>query len=121
MSHRYQPNLPGTRSLVGRFFGPRLFARRAAMPKPSPTLYCSFCGKSQHKVKKLIAGPKVHICDECVGNCVEVLGEDKEWCDLEIANLKRLRKQATLSQPIQSKHEKAQPGTVRGWLGRLFH
>ncbi|HAT34501.1 MAG TPA: hypothetical protein DCS82_02185, partial [Rhodospirillaceae bacterium] len=30
------------------------------------TLYCSFCGKSQHEVKKLIAGPTVFICDECV-------------------------------------------------------
>ena len=31
------------------------------------TLYCSFCGKSQHEVRKLIAGPTVFICDECVG------------------------------------------------------
>ena len=37
------------------------------------TLYCSFCRKSQHTVKKLIAGPAVHICDECVGLCVKVL------------------------------------------------
>jgi ATP-dependent Clp protease ATP-binding subunit ClpX len=48
------------------------------MPKPSPTLYCSFCGKSQHEVRKLIAGPKVNICDECVDSCIEVLSEDRE-------------------------------------------
>ena len=30
-------------------------------------LYCSFCGKSQHEVRKLIAGPSVYVCDECVG------------------------------------------------------
>ncbi|MFY0022273.1 ClpX C4-type zinc finger protein, partial [Acinetobacter baumannii] len=32
-------------------------------------LYCSFCGKSQHEVKKLIAGPSVFICDECIDLC----------------------------------------------------
>ena len=34
------------------------------------TLYCSFCGKSQHEVRKLIAGPTVFICDECVELCI---------------------------------------------------
>ena len=37
------------------------------------TLYCSFCGKSQHEVKKLIAGPSVFICDECIGLCNEIV------------------------------------------------
>jgi hypothetical protein len=37
------------------------------------TLYCSFCGKSQHYVKKLIAGPTVFICDECVVLCVNIM------------------------------------------------
>jgi ATP-dependent Clp protease ATP-binding subunit ClpX len=36
------------------------------------TLYCSFCGKSQHEVKKLIAGPLVYICDECAGLCAQI-------------------------------------------------
>ena len=40
------------------------------------TLYCSFCGKSQHEVRKLIAGPTVFICDECVELCNEILGEE---------------------------------------------
>ena len=35
-------------------------------------LYCSFCGKSQHEVKKLIAGPSVYICNECVDLCNEI-------------------------------------------------
>ncbi len=35
-------------------------------------LYCSFCGKSQHEVKKLIAGPSVFICDECVDLCNDI-------------------------------------------------
>ncbi|MCG8621500.1 MAG: ATP-dependent Clp protease ATP-binding subunit ClpX [Proteobacteria bacterium] len=42
------------------------------------TMYCSFCGKSQHEVKKLIAGPKVLICDECVELCTDIIrGEQK--------------------------------------------
>ncbi len=40
------------------------------------TLYCSFCGKSQHDVKKLIAGPTVFICDECVELCNEIIQEE---------------------------------------------
>jgi len=43
----------------------------------SSTSYCSFCGKSQHEVLKLIAGPKVCICDECVDLCVEIIKEEK--------------------------------------------
>jgi ClpX C4-type zinc finger/Glyoxalase superfamily protein len=38
-------------------------------------LYCSFCGKSQHEVRKLIAGPAVYICDECVDLCVDIVDE----------------------------------------------
>lgn len=39
------------------------------------TLYCSFCGKSQHDVKKLIAGPSIFICDECVELCADIIKE----------------------------------------------
>jgi ATP-dependent Clp protease ATP-binding subunit ClpX len=47
--------------------------------KPSDTkntLYCSFCGKSQHEVRKLIAGPTVFICDECVELCMDIIREE---------------------------------------------
>ena len=40
------------------------------------TLYCSFCGKSQHEVKKLIAGPSVFICDECIDLCNEIIRDE---------------------------------------------
>ena len=40
------------------------------------TLYCSFCGKSQHEVRKLIAGPTVFICDECVDLCTDIIQEE---------------------------------------------
>ena len=54
-------------------------------PAPQETLYCSFCGKSQHDVRKLIAGPGVHICDECVGLCTDIVDEpdhDEEFLRL---------------------------------------
>ncbi len=46
-------------------------------------LYCSFCGKSQHEVRKLIAGPSVFICDECVDLCNDIIREELEETELE--------------------------------------
>ena len=43
----------------------------------SEPLKCSFCGKSQKQVIKLIAGPGVYICDECIELCVEIIEEDE--------------------------------------------
>ena len=40
-------------------------------------LYCSFCGKSQHEVRKLIAGPSVFVCDECVELCNDIIREEE--------------------------------------------
>ena len=40
-------------------------------------LFCSFCGKSQHEVTKLIAGPSVYICNECVDLCINILKDEK--------------------------------------------
>jgi ATP-dependent Clp protease ATP-binding subunit ClpX len=42
------------------------------------TLYCSFCGKSQHEVRKLIAGPTVFICDECIELCMDIIREENK-------------------------------------------
>jgi ATP-dependent Clp protease ATP-binding subunit ClpX len=42
------------------------------------TLYCSFCGKSQHEVRKLIAGPTVFVCDECVELCMDIIREENK-------------------------------------------
>ena len=47
----------------------------AQAKKKQQTLYCSFCGKSQHEVKKLIAGPAIFICDACVGLCSKIVAE----------------------------------------------
>ena len=65
-------------------------------------LKCSFCGKSQDQVKKLIAGPEVYICDECVDLCNQILDEeffeskDKEGVDGEASNEEK---------PIPKPHE----------------
>ena len=50
-----------------------------AEKKGSPgekSLFCSFCGKSQHEVKKLIAGPSVFICDECIELCNDIIRDE---------------------------------------------
>ena len=74
------------------------------MPKNDDKLKCSFCGKTQDQVKKLIAGPEVYICDECVELCNEILDEeffeakDKEGNSGE-GNLEKSEK------PIPKPHE----------------
>ncbi|MEM9524305.1 MAG: ATP-dependent Clp protease ATP-binding subunit ClpX [Pseudomonadota bacterium] len=52
---------------------------------PKNTLYCSFCGKSQHEVRKLIAGPTVFICDECVELCMDIIREETKNAGLKSA------------------------------------
>ena len=64
-------------------------AKTDVQSDPPGTLYCSFCRKSQHKVKKLIAGPAVHICDECVGLCVKIVDETTDATpDNPVKNMK---------------------------------
>ena len=48
------------------------------MAQEKNTLYCSFCGKSQHEVRKLIAGPTVFICDACVELCMDIIREENK-------------------------------------------
>ncbi len=59
---------PGIESHLPEFF--------MTKEDPKNTLYCSFCGKSQHDVRKLIAGPTVFICDECVDLCTDIIKEE---------------------------------------------
>ncbi|MCB1783442.1 MAG: ATP-dependent Clp protease ATP-binding subunit ClpX [Alphaproteobacteria bacterium] len=49
---------------------------KSETPDSKNTLYCSFCGKSQHEVRKLIAGPNVFICNECVELCMDIIREE---------------------------------------------
>jgi hypothetical protein len=52
-------------------------ASAGIVPKPNHTLYCSFCGKSQHEVRELVAGPTVFICDECVALCNDIVENEE--------------------------------------------
>jgi ATP-dependent Clp protease ATP-binding subunit ClpX len=61
-------------------------------------LYCSFCGKSQHEVRKLIAGPSVHICDECVDLCKDIIKD-------ELADEPTSVEEAALPKPKELKAE----------------
>ncbi|MBI5064551.1 MAG: AAA family ATPase, partial [Desulfatitalea sp.] len=54
---------------------------------PNDNLFCSFCGKNQKEVKKLIAGPAVYICDECIQLCSEIIEEESEKEAGELSNL----------------------------------
>ena len=54
------------------------------MAKKDVFIVCSFCGKDQHHVAKLIAGPAVHICDECVALCNEILADGGPYDPAEI-------------------------------------
>src|SRR5260370_349752 len=53
------------------------------------TLYCSFCGKSQHEVRKLIAGPTVFICDECVELCIDIILKLLQSADYNVERAQR--------------------------------
>jgi len=59
-------------------------------------LVCSFCGKAQGEVKRLIAGPGVYICNECVDLCMDILEEDFENLDVDLSL-------AELPKPIEIK------------------
>jgi ATP-dependent Clp protease ATP-binding subunit ClpX len=74
-------------------------ATRLPWARPGLTLYCSFCGKSQHQVAKLVAGPSVFICGECIATCNDVIryhpgagtpGEPHKIEDLEAMPTERL-------------------------------
>lgn len=60
--------------------------------KKKETLHCSFCGKSQHEVKKLIAGPSVYICDECIVLCTDILKEEEVAAKTELPDEQKLPK-----------------------------
>jgi|ERR1043166_2012257 hypothetical protein len=53
-------------------------SRDADKTAPPPDLRCSFCNKSQRHVKKLVAGPNVQICGECIDICVDIITEDRK-------------------------------------------
>jgi hypothetical protein len=78
----------------------------AAGGEPAPqktTLYCSFCGKSQHDVRCLVAGPAVFICDECVALCDDIVEDEK------IQSLLRTDEESGQGYPATTEHLRAKP------------
>jgi len=69
----------------------------AKKPNENEILYCSFCGKSQHEVLKLIAGPNVQICNCCTDLCIDIVLEEIQ----EAGELKDLKDMPRLSSLIQ--------------------
>ncbi|MCY3728740.1 MAG: ATP-dependent Clp protease ATP-binding subunit ClpX [Nitrospira sp.] len=70
----------------------------ATQLKSDENLRCSFCGKSRDQVRKLIAGPTVYICDECVGLCNEIMAE--EWQEAKEALSSKLRKPVEINRHL---------------------
>ncbi len=70
----------------------------AKQVKSDVNLRCSFCGKSRDQVRKLIAGPTVYICDECVGLCNEIMAE--EWQEVKEEISSKLRKPAEINRHL---------------------
>ncbi len=71
----------------------------AKQAKSDANLRCSFCGKTRDQVRKLIAGPTVYICDECVGLCNDIISEDWQEAKEEISS--RLRKPAEIKDYLE--------------------
>lgn len=72
------------RNLIQKVLARAILNPIRSKPKKTPrNLRCSFCGKKQNEVKKLIAGPKVYICGECVVLCVAILREEGVDIDLD--------------------------------------
>ena len=66
------------------------------------SLVCSFCGKSQKEVRKLIAGPTVYICDECIGLCNDIIAEEFEAEEAEEKPRERVPKPAEIKNILDS-------------------
>ena len=65
-------------------------------------LKCSFCGKSQKQVKKLIAGPGVYICDECIDLCNEIIEEElSETSDLQVGRAAQAEGDLRVPRPVR--------------------
>jgi class 3 adenylate cyclase len=78
--------------------------------KPKTTLYCSFCGRSQHEVYKLIAGPTVFICDKCTSDCMDIVGESDG--PKAVGNKTRYTIKVQLDRPFNPREQALLPAIV---------
>jgi ATP-dependent Clp protease ATP-binding subunit ClpX len=82
------------------------------------TLYCSFCGKSQHDVRKLVVGPKVYICDECVEISMTIVREENaSFCLRSPDEYRQLAENSVrIAEAAGIPHDKALLAVGRTWL-----
>jgi ATP-dependent Clp protease ATP-binding subunit ClpX len=88
-------------------------AAAGASPSPPKTLYCSFCFKSQHEVRKLISGPaSIFICDECIGLCNEIIADrppnSKPASPEKLPTERLLERLGAIEQTVQGKGNQLQ-------------
>ena len=76
-------------------------------------LHCSFCGKSQDEVRKLIAGPTVYICDECIELCNEIIAEESEEEKL-IKGKVAVPKPTEIKDPVRCRPQPLQENRFQG-------
>lgn len=82
--------------------------------KDKNTLYCSFCGKSQHEVKKLIAGPTVFICDECTELCTDIVNEENRKADPSlVGSLLRYQINVRFDRPFEPRETALLPAIMK--------
>ena len=84
------------------------------------TLFCSFCGKSQHEVRKLIAGPTVFICDECVELCMDIIREEHKTSLSKGHDGVPTPRQATSRFPSRTSFSSARLGAARRYWPRRW-
>lgn len=80
------------------------------MPDEKEILYCSFCGKSQHEVRKLIAGPKVQICECCTDLCIDIILEEMFEASEDRGEIKNMPTLSSLIREGQDKKNRVEPG-----------
>ena len=92
----------------------------ARMGDGADLLKCSFCGKSQKQVKKLIAGPGVYICDECIDLCNEIIEEElAEASELGLVELPEAARDLRVPRGVHHRAGPREAGSVGGGLQPL--
>ena len=88
--------------------------------RDNQTLCCSFCGKSQKEVKKLIAGPTVYICDECIGLCNDIIAEEIDREEAKDTKL-RIPRPSEINSRVPLEHSPPEPRRRTAWQQIRLH
>ena len=81
---------------------------------------CTFCGKTEHQVRKLVAGPNASICDECIALCVDIISEERvKDAEVNSLSLPKPRSDLRLSQPLRHWSGERQARIIRSRIQPL--